>query len=239
MNMALGPAMTRAQAVQAIEVGLETVEAEAARGADVVCLGEMGIGNTSAASAIVASLTGAPIADVTGRGTGIDDATWERKVRVLGQALARNAPDPTDPLDVVSKVGGLEVAALVGVILGGAMRRLPIVMDGFITTAAALVAAGLCPDVRGYLIAAHRSVERGHRVALEHLELEPLLMLDMRLGEGTAAALVLPTVEAAVALLDEMATFAEAGVSGAPASSAVDPQAGTAPESTRSRKASS
>jgi nicotinate-nucleotide--dimethylbenzimidazole phosphoribosyltransferase len=239
MNMARGPAMTRTQAVQAIEVGLEAVEVEAERGADVVCLGEMGIGNTSAASAIVASLTGAPIADVTGRGTGIDDATWERKVRVLGEALARNAPDPNDPLDVLSKVGGLEIAALVGVILGGAARRLPIVMDGFITTAAALVAAGLCPDVRGYLIAAHRSVERGHRVALEHLELEPLLMLDMRLGEGTAAALVLPTVEAAVALLDEMATFAEAGVSGAPASTAVDRQAGTAPESTRSRKASS
>jgi nicotinate-nucleotide--dimethylbenzimidazole phosphoribosyltransferase len=213
-NMAHGPAMTRAQAVQAIEVGLDTVEAEAERGTDVVCLGEMGIGNTSAASAVVASLTGAPIADVTGRGTGIDDATWQRKVDVLSRALALNAPDPNDPLDVLSKVGGFEIAALVGVILGGAVRRLPIVMDGFITTAAALVAAGFHPEVRSYLIAAHRSVEQGHRVALEHLELEPLLMLDMRLGEGTAAALVLPTIEAAVALLDEMATFDEAGVSG-------------------------
>jgi nicotinate-nucleotide--dimethylbenzimidazole phosphoribosyltransferase len=215
-NMAQGQAMTRAQAAQAIEVGLDTVEAEADRGTDVVCLGEMGIGNTSAASAIVASLTDAPIAEVTGRGTGIDDATWHRKVAALTRALALNAPDPNDPLDVLSKVGGFEIAALVGVILGGAARRLPIVMDGFITTAAALVAAGLCPEVRGYLIAAHRSVERGHRVALEHLELEPLLMLDMRLGEGTAAALVLPTIQAAVALLDEMATFDEAGVSGPP-----------------------
>jgi nicotinate-nucleotide--dimethylbenzimidazole phosphoribosyltransferase len=215
-NMAHGPAMSRAQAAQAIAVGLDTVEAEANRGTDVVCLGEMGIGNTSAASAILASLTGAPIADVTGRGTGIDDATWLRKVAVLTQALALNAPNPNDPLDVLSKVGGLEIAALVGVILGGAARRLPIVMDGFITTAAALIATGFCPEVRGYLIAAHRSAERGHRLALEHLELEPLLMLDMRLGEGTAAALVLPTIAAAVALLDEMATFDEAGVSGSP-----------------------
>ncbi len=213
-NMAHGPAMTRAQAVQAIEVGLDTVEAEAERGIDVVCLGEMGIGNTSAASAVVASLTGAPIADVTGRGTGIDEATWQRKVEVLTRALAVNAPDPNDPLDVLSKVGGFEIGALVGVILAGAARRLPIVMDGFITTAAALVAAGFRPEVRSYLIAAHRSAEQGHRVALEHLELEPLLMLDMRLGEGTAAALVLPTIGAAVALLDEMATFDEAGVSG-------------------------
>jgi len=233
-NMAHGPAMTRAQALRAIEVGLDVVEAEAGRGIDLVCLGEMGIGNTSAASAVVASLTGTPIAAVTGRGTGIDDATWQRKVDVLTRALAVNRPDPTDPLDVLAKVGGFEIAALVGVILGGAARRLPIVMDGFITTAAALVAAGFRPGVRSYLIAAHRSVEQGHRVALEHLELEPLLVLDMRLGEGTAAALVIPIIEAAVALLDEMATFDEAGVSGSPSD-----HAGRAPDSARARKGSS
>jgi nicotinate-nucleotide--dimethylbenzimidazole phosphoribosyltransferase len=214
-NMALGPAMTRAQVLQAIAVGLDVVDAESARGVDVICLGEMGIGNTTAASAIVATLTASTVADVTGRGTGIDDATWQHKVEIIEQALRVNRPDRHHPLDVLAKVGGLEIAALVGVILGSAARRLPVIVDGFITTAAALVAAELCPATRSYLIAAHRSVERGHAAALEHLELEPLLALDMRLGEGTGAALVLPIVDAALALLDEMATFEGAGVSGA------------------------
>ncbi|HYL72514.1 MAG TPA: nicotinate-nucleotide--dimethylbenzimidazole phosphoribosyltransferase, partial [Candidatus Dormibacteraeota bacterium] len=216
-NMAHGPAMTRAQALQAIGVGVDLVEAESALGVDVICLGEMGIGNTTAASAIVAGLTGSAVADVTGRGTGIDDATWQHKVEVIEQALRVNQPDRDDAVDVLARVGGLEIAALVGVIVGSAARRLPIVVDGFITAAAALVAAGLCPNARSYLIAAHRSVERGHAVALEHLELEPLLTLDMRLGEGTGAALALPILDAALALLDEMATFEDAGVSGATA----------------------
>jgi nicotinate-nucleotide--dimethylbenzimidazole phosphoribosyltransferase len=214
-NMTLGPAMTRAQAIEAIQVGLDTVEAEYARGLDVVCLGEMGIGNTTAASAIVAALTTSNVADVTGRGTGIDDAAWHHKVKVIECALRVNRPDREDPLDVLAKVGGLEIAALVGVILGSAARRLPVVLDGFITTAAALVAAGLCPRSRSYLVAAHRSVEPGHAGALEHLELEPLLALDMRLGEGTGAALSLAIIDAALALLGDMATFDEAGVSGA------------------------
>ena len=214
-NMALGPAMTRAQALQAIAVGLDVVEAEYARAVEVICLGEMGIGNTTAASAIVAGVTGSAVADVTGRGTGIDDATWQHKVAVIDRALRVNRPDRYDHLDVLAKVGGLEIAALVGVIIGGAARRLPVIVDGFITTAAALVATRLCPPARSYLIAAHRSVERGHAIALEHLELEPLLTLDMRLGEGTGAALALPIVDAALALLDEMATFEDAGVSGA------------------------
>ncbi len=216
-NMTLGPAMTRAQAIEAITVGLNTVEAEYARGLDVICLGEMGIGNTTAASAIVAALTTSTVADVTGRGTGIDDATWHHKVKVIECALGVNRPDREDPLDVLAKVGGLEIAALLGVILGSAARRLPVVLDGFITTAAALVAAGLCPIAPSYLIAAHRSVERGHAAALEHLELEPLLALDMRLGEGTGAALSLSIIDAALALLDEMATFEDAGVSRATA----------------------
>jgi nicotinate-nucleotide--dimethylbenzimidazole phosphoribosyltransferase len=214
-NMALGPAMTRAQALQAIAVGFDVVDAESARGLDVICLGEMGIGNTTAASAIVATLTDSAIADVTGRGTGIDEATWQHKVEIIERALRVNRPDRRDALDVLAKVGGLEIAALVGVILGGAARRLPVIVDGFITTAAALLAAELCPAARSYLIAAHRSVERGHVAALEHLELEPLLMLDMRLGEGTGAALALLVVDAALALLDEMATFEDAEVSGA------------------------
>lgn len=214
-NLALGPAMTRTQTLQAIGVGLDVVGAEFARGIDVICLGEMGIGNTTAASAIVATLTKSEVAYVTGRGTGIDDATWERKVGVIERALALNTPEPSEPLDVLTKVGGLEIAALVGVILAGAARRLPVIVDGFITTAAALVAADLCPEARSYLIAAHRSVERGHLVALEHLELEPLLALDMRLGEGTGAALALSVVDAALALLDEMTTFGDAGISGA------------------------
>jgi nicotinate-nucleotide--dimethylbenzimidazole phosphoribosyltransferase len=222
-NMVLGPAMTRTQALQAIAVGLDVVDMEAMRGLDVVCLGEMGIGNTTAASAIVATLTASAVADVTGRGTGIDDAAWQHKVEVIQQALRLNRPDRRDALDVLARVGGLEIAALVGVILGGAVRRVPVVVDGFITTAAALVAVELCPAARSYLISAHRSVERGHGAALEHLELEPLLMLDMRLGEGTGAALALPILDAALALLDEMATFEDAGISGA-SSSKVQPE---------------
>ncbi len=220
-NIALGPAMTHAQALQAIAVGLDVVDAEFALGVDVICLGEMGIGNTTAASAIVATLTASTVADVTGRGTGIDDATWRHKVEIIEQALRVNRPERHDALDVLAKVGGLEIAALVGVILGSAARRLPVIVDGFITTAAALVAAELCPAVRSYLIAAHRSVERGHVAALEDLELEPLLMLDMRLGEGTGAALALPIVDAALAVLDEMATFEDAGISGATSTAVV------------------
>jgi nicotinate-nucleotide--dimethylbenzimidazole phosphoribosyltransferase len=174
----------------------------------------MGIGSTTAASAIVAAFTDLPVGDVTGRGTGIDDATWARKVATIEHALQTNHPDPADPLDVLASVGGLEIAGLVGVVLGAAARRLPVVVDGFIATAAALIAVELCPLARNYLIAAHRSVEVGHRVALERLELEPLFALDLRLGEGTGAALALPIIGAALAVLDEMATFEEAGISG-------------------------
>jgi nicotinate-nucleotide--dimethylbenzimidazole phosphoribosyltransferase len=221
-NLAVGAAMTRDQVLAAIGVGLDVVEQERGRGLDVVCLGEMGIGNTTAASAIVAAITRLRVADVTGRGTGIDDGTWRRKVAVIERALRTNRPDADDALDVLAKVGGLEIAGLVGVTLGAAAHGVPIVIDGFIATAAALVAAELCPMTRSYLIAAHRSVEVGHRAALERLELEPLLLLDLRLGEGTGAALVLPIIDAALALLDEMATFDDAGISGATSGALVD-----------------
>jgi nicotinate-nucleotide--dimethylbenzimidazole phosphoribosyltransferase len=210
-NMVYGSAMDRSQMHAAMQVGLDLSLQEA----DVICLGEMGIGNTTAASAIVAAITRLPVAEVTGRGTGIDDATWQRKVHVIEQALRMNQPDRSDPLDVLAKVGGLEIAGLVGLIVGAAAARKVVVVDGFIATAAALLAAELCPAVRGYLIAAHRSVEIGHRVALERLEIEPLFALDLRLGEGSGAALALPIIDAALAVLAEMATFEEAGIAGA------------------------
>ena len=152
--------------------------------------------------------------DVTGRGTGIDASTWERKVSVIERALARNRPHPGDALDVLSKVGGYEIGALVGVILGAAARRQAVVLDGFISGAAALLAATLCRQVRSYLIPAHASVEIGHRLILEHLELAPLLTLNLRLGEGTGAALAMQLLDSSVAIMHGMATFDEAGVAG-------------------------
>jgi nicotinate-nucleotide--dimethylbenzimidazole phosphoribosyltransferase len=212
-NMAVGPAMTREQAIAAIEVGLDLIEEEAARELDLVATGEMGIGNTTAASAITAALTGVAVSSVSGRGTGIGDEQLAHKIQVIERALARNRPDPTDPLDVLAKVGGLEIAGLVGVVLGAAAARVPVVVDGFISGAAALVAGRLCPTVREYLIAGHVSAERGHRLILEQLGLAPLLDLDLRLGEGTGAALAMGLIDAALRAHREMATFAEAGVS--------------------------
>jgi nicotinate-nucleotide--dimethylbenzimidazole phosphoribosyltransferase len=212
-NMASGPAMSPEGALAAIAAGVEIVGAEADRGLDLVGTGDMGIGNTTASSAIVAAITGAAVAEVTGRGTGLDEAGWRRKVAVIERALAVNRPDRADPLDVLGKLGGYEIAGLVGVILGAAGRRIPVVLDGFISGAAALIATELCPLARDYLIAAHNSVEIGHRIMLERMELAPLLNLDLRLGEGTGAAMAMHLIDDAVAILDEMATFKEAGVS--------------------------
>ena len=212
-DLAQGPAMTREEAEQAIHVGMDVLNEEAARGLDIVATGDMGIGNTTASSAIAAVLTGLPVSQLVGRGTGIDDQGLERKMRVIEQALEMNQPDASDPLDVLHKVGGLEIAGLAGVIIAAASQRIPVVVDGFISTAAAMIAAGLAPRVREYLIAAHQSVEIGHQAMLEHLHLTPLLDLNMRLGEGTGAALSFHLVEAAVRILREMATFDEAGVS--------------------------
>jgi nicotinate-nucleotide--dimethylbenzimidazole phosphoribosyltransferase len=213
-NMARGPAMTREQAQAAIYEGIDVAQAEAARGLDLAATGDMGIGNTTASAAIIAAVTGRPAADVTGRGTGVDDAGLARKIAVIERALAVNQPNPDDPLDVLSKVGGLEIGGLAGVIVGAAARRVPVVIDGFIAGAAALIADRLCPDVRPYLIAGHQSVEIGHRAALDHLGLRPLLDLNLRLGEGTGAVLAFHLIEAAARILNEMATFTEAGVSG-------------------------
>jgi nicotinate-nucleotide--dimethylbenzimidazole phosphoribosyltransferase len=212
-NMARGPALTRDQAQAAVQVGLDVVADEIDRGLDLVATGDMGIGNTTASAAIVAAITGAPIALVTGRGTGIDDQGLARKVAVIGRALAVNRPDPADALDVLAKVGGLEIGGLAGVMIGAAARRVPVVIDGFISGAAALIAVGLAPEVKPYLIASHQSVEIGHRILLEHLGLRPLLNLDLRLGEGTGAVLAFNLVEASARILNEMATFEEAGVS--------------------------
>ena len=212
-NLARGPAMTRDEAACSIDTGIQIVTAEIARGLDLVATGEMGIGNTAASAAIVAALTGHPPTEVTGRGTGIDDRGLARKVDVIERSLALNQPEPRDPIDVLAKVGGFEIGGLAGVILGAAAQRVPVLIDGFISGAAALIAARLAPPVKAYLIAAHCSEEIGHRVILEHLGLRPLLDLQMRLGEGTGAALAMPIVDAAAKLLNEMATFDEAGVS--------------------------
>jgi len=211
-NLAQGPAMTRQEMQQAVVAGIEIAQAEVKKGLDLVATGDMGIGNTTPSSAIVAVFTGKPVQDVTGRGTGLDDSGLAKKVAVIERALRVNQPDPTDPQDVLTKVGGFEIAGLVGLIFGVASSGIPIVVDGFVSTAAALVATEWCPAVQPYLIAAHSSVEIGHRVMLEHMELSPLLNLNLRLGEGTGAALAMNVVEAAARILTEMATFAEAGV---------------------------
>lgn len=212
-NMAVGPAMTRKEAIQAIEAGIEVVEGESKKGLDLVATGDMGIGNTTASSAVVAVLTGRPVGEVVGRGTGIDEAGLARKVQVIEKAIDVNRPNRSDALDVLARVGGLEIAGLVGVIIGGAALRVPVVIDGFISGAAALVAASLCPEVKPYLVPSHRSVEVGHRAIFEALGLQPLFDLEMRLGEGTGAAIAMHLIDDALAIQDEMATFAEAGVS--------------------------
>ncbi len=212
-NMVKGPAMTREEAEKAVVAGIEVVEEEIKKGMDIAGMGDMGIGNTTPSSAIVAAITGISVDEVTGRGTGIDDQALEKKVKIIKKSLEVNKPDPKDPLDVLAKVGGLEIGGLAGVVLGCAKNRIPVVIDGFISGAAALVAAELAPQSRDYMIAAHQSVEVGHKILLDHLGLKPLLNLDLRLGEGTGAALGISLTEAGVRILNEMATFADADVS--------------------------
>jgi nicotinate-nucleotide--dimethylbenzimidazole phosphoribosyltransferase len=211
-NLAVGPAMTRGQAVAAVEAGIQVVEG-LAESTDVLGTGDMGIANTTPATAIAAALTAAPVAELAGRGTGIDDRQLARKIAVVEQSLATNRPDPRDGLDVLAKVGGFEIGGIAGVVLAGAARQKPVVVDGFISTAGALVAQALCPASAQYVIAAHRSVEPGHRIMQERLGKRPLLDLDLRLGEGTGAALAMNLVEAARRILTEIATFDEAHVS--------------------------
>lgn len=214
-NFTRGPAMSLETAVRAVEAGIRIARELTEGGVEVLGLGDMGIGNTTASSAMTATLTGTDVEAVTGHGTGVDTAGWRRKVAAVRRGLEVNRPDPADALDVLAKVGGFEIAGLAGVALGGAAAKVPVVLDGFITTAAALAAARLVPDLPGYLIASHQSVEIGHRVLLEALGLRPLLDLDLRLGEGTGAALAMGLVDAALSLLHRMATFAAAGVTDA------------------------
>ena len=212
-NLLVESAMSREQAEQAIMVGIELVSNVVEDGMGMMGTGEMGIGNTTASAAITAVMTGRPVEEVTGRGTGIDDAVYRHKISVIKKALEFHRPDSSNALDVLSKVGGLEIAGLVGLILGSALARVPVVLDGFIAGAAALIAVQLQPKCREYMIASHRSVERGHQMVLDHLGLKPLLDLDLRLGEGTGACLAMNLVCAAVKIMTEMATFDEAGVS--------------------------
>lgn len=212
-NFLTQPAMSREQAEQAVMVGVDVSRDAVGEGIGLIGTGDMGIGNTTASSAMTAVMTGRSPAEVTGRGTGIDDAAHARKITVIQQALALHRPDRTDPMDVLSKVGGLELAGLAGLMLGAAACRVPVVLDGFIAGAAALIAVELQPRCREYLIASHRSVERGHQAILDHLNLTPLLDLNFRLGEGTGACLGMDLVFAAVKIMTEMATFGEAGVS--------------------------
>jgi nicotinate-nucleotide--dimethylbenzimidazole phosphoribosyltransferase len=219
-DFSVGPAMSRAEAADAVVVGLDVVRELHRDGIELIGVGEMGIGNTTAASAVTAAMTGAAAASVTGIGTGIDDGTRARKIAVIERALDLHRPNVGDPLVVLATVGGLEIGALAGVILGAVGARIPLVLDGFITGAAALLAFGLAPRVAPRLLAAHRSPEPGHGVILDLLGLEPLLDLRLRLGEGTGAALAIGLIDAAVAIRDGMATFESASVSG-PAGSPV------------------
>lgn len=211
-NMTQGPAMTPEQALTAIRVGMDVAASLIQQGIDMLATGDMGIGNTTASSAITAVLTHAPVQLVTGRGTGIDDAQLAHKIVIIERVIEHNRPDAMAPLDVLAKVGGLEIAGLVGVILASAQAGVPIVIDGFISGAAALIATRLVPAVRDYLFAGHVSVERGHAIILEQLKLSPILDLNLRLGEGTGAVLAMTIIEAALQMHRDMATFNEAGV---------------------------
>lgn len=212
-NMAEGPAMTEAEAAAALEVGLTLAEEAAREGVDLIGVGEMGIGNTTASSAIAAVLTGAPLKIVTGRGTGLDDSGLKNKIDTIARAIAVNRPDPNNPVDVLIKVGGLEIAAIAGLIVGAAAQRIPVVIDGFISTAGALIAVRMKPALADFLFASHQSVEGGHRVILREMGLIPLFDLNLRLGEGTGSALAFHLIDAGLKILMEMATFGEAGVS--------------------------
>jgi nicotinate-nucleotide--dimethylbenzimidazole phosphoribosyltransferase len=213
MNLAQGAAMTRAQAEESIQSGIEIALAEISKGADIIGTGDMGIGNTTPSAAIACAFLNQHPKEVAGRGTGVDDEGLNRKISAIERGLKVNKPNAQDGLDVLSKVGGFEIGGLAGVMLGAASKHVPVMVDGFISTAAAMIAVSLAPGCKDYLISAHRSKEHGHGLMLDWLGLKPLLDLDMRLGEGTGAALGISFAEAACKILSEMATFGEAGVS--------------------------
>ncbi|KAF1084495.1 Nicotinate-nucleotide--dimethylbenzimidazole phosphoribosyltransferase [Sporotomaculum syntrophicum] len=211
-NMAKGPAMSREEALQAIQVGVEVAEGEIDQGINLLATGEMGIGNTTPSSAILKVYSAATLSTIVGRGVGLNDEGLLNKIKVIETAIMVNKPDPADPIDVLSKVGGLEIAGMTGLFLGAAARKVPIVIDGFISGAAALIAYKLAPQVKDYMIASHLSEEPGHKLVLEAIGLEPMLRMRLRLGEGTGAALAFNIIEAATRIMSEMATFEEAGV---------------------------
>jgi nicotinate-nucleotide--dimethylbenzimidazole phosphoribosyltransferase len=215
-NIAEGPAMSRETAVNAIEAGI-ALASEMSANVDVFGTGDMGIGNTTPSAAISAAITGRAPVEVTGKGTGLDDKGVKAKVTVIERALMRNQPESEDGLDVLSKVGGFEIGGLTGLILGACRQRKPVLIDGFISTAAALVANTICPVAMEFVFAAHRSAEPGHRIMLSHLDKEPLLDLGLRLGEGTGVALAMPLIDSAASLLNKVLTFEEAAVSEASA----------------------
>lgn len=212
-NMAKQPAMTREDTLRAIMVGIEVVNEQVERGLRLFATGEMGIGNTTASAAITTVLTGLSPEDTVGRGTGINDAAWLNKVDVVKRAIAVNEPDSSDPIDVLAKVGGAEIAGLAGVIIGAAANGCPVVIDGYISSAAALVASRIAEQTKPYMIASHLSQEQGHLKQLQSIGLSPLIQLEMRLGEGTGAVLCFHFIDAALHLMQEMATFESAGVS--------------------------
>ncbi|MEW6674949.1 MAG: nicotinate-nucleotide--dimethylbenzimidazole phosphoribosyltransferase, partial [Nitrospirota bacterium] len=212
-NMRRGPAMTREEAEQCIEIGIELATEYARKGYKIYGTGDMGIGNTTPSSAIAAVFTGRPVREVTGKGTGVSDDALKNKIKVIEDSIALNEPDPEDPIDVLSKVGGAEIGGIAGLVIGAAANRIPVVIDGFISTAGALIAYCLEPRTKDYMFAAHNSVEIGHKAMLEKMGLRPILDLDLRLGEGTGAALAMLMIEAGLKIYKEMATFGEAGVS--------------------------
>jgi nicotinate-nucleotide--dimethylbenzimidazole phosphoribosyltransferase len=211
-NFAKGPAMSRQDAEKALRIGFNQASKLIEQGADILGTGEMGIGNTTASAAIATLLTGASLEEMVGRGTGVDDAGLLRKREIVRRGIEINNPDPEDGLDVLAKVGGFEIGGIAGSILAGAFRRRAVVIDGFISTAGALIADALCPPVKDYLFAGHCSAEAGHRLMLKHLGLNPILDLGMRLGEGTGAALAMGVIESAARMFKEVLTFEEAGV---------------------------
>lgn len=213
-NFSQGPAMTREETMRTIQVGFDLAEEYAERGYGMFGTGDMGIGNTTPSSAIAAVLTGKAVSEVTGKGTGISSESLRKKIEVIERGLTVNKPDPEDPVDVLAKVGGAEIGAITGLVLGAAAKRIPVVIDGFISTAGALIAYCLEPKTKDFMFAAHNSVEIGHKAMLEKIGLKPILDLDLRLGEGTGAALAMLMIEAGLKIYREMATFGEAGVSG-------------------------
>ncbi|MDO8282512.1 MAG: nicotinate-nucleotide--dimethylbenzimidazole phosphoribosyltransferase [Thermodesulfovibrionia bacterium] len=214
MNMRKGPAMTREEALKCIEVGIELAGEYAKKGYKIFGTGEMGIANTTPSSAITAVMTGKTVEEITGRGTGINDEAWKLKVRVIKDAISFNMPDPADPIGVLAKVGGAEIGGIAGLIIGAAANKVPVVIDGFISTAGALIAYMIEPKTKDYMFAAHNSQEVGHKALLEKIGLRPILDLDLRLGEGTGAALAMLMIEGGLKIYKEMATFGEASVSG-------------------------